>query len=228
MYFAIDPKGQRDLQCHMIFYITSQSYGLPISLWLISDLIQRKIRKISAIDVFPIIFDARGLRPDMLRFPRFSVWIYVFIQWRHSPSVNVITQAQGKRNMSGLSPLASNIIGKTSIETFMTSCPRDRKWQNFFYRNKRHCHFAFTKTSLISIWFQLTEIFQFKYTDDVIPPKPEALFLTTIVGNLKWRGQDLAELWMDISIDNERIYIELAIDPKVKVTFKVTWYFMWP
>ena len=25
------------------------------------------------IDVFPIIFDARGLRPDMLRFPRFSV-----------------------------------------------------------------------------------------------------------------------------------------------------------
>ena len=68
-----------------------------------------------SIDVFPIIFDARGLRPDMLRFPRFSLWIYVVILWRHSPSVNVITQTQGKRSMSGLSPLASNIIGKTSI-----------------------------------------------------------------------------------------------------------------
>ena len=48
-------------------------------------------------------------------FPRFSVWIYGSILWRHSPSVNVITQTQGKRSMSDLSPLASNIIGKTLI-----------------------------------------------------------------------------------------------------------------
>ena len=43
-------------------------------------------------------------------------WIYVFILWRHSPSVSVITQTQGKRNMSGLSPFALYIIGKTSIK----------------------------------------------------------------------------------------------------------------
>ena len=28
--------------------------------------------KNDVIDVFPILFDVRGLRPDMLRFPRFS------------------------------------------------------------------------------------------------------------------------------------------------------------
>ena len=44
-----------------------------------------------------------SFRPDMLHFPRFSVWIYVFILWRHSPSVNItLTQTQGKRSMSGL------------------------------------------------------------------------------------------------------------------------------
>ena len=41
------------------------------------------------------------------------------------------------------------------------------------------------------------EIFQFKYIDDVIPPNPE-----------------LEELWMDKSNDKERIFIDLAIDPK--------------
>ena len=64
---------------------------------------------------FTGVFDARGLRPDMLRFLRFSVQIHVYILWHHSSSVNVITQTQGKRSMSGLSPLASYIIGKTSI-----------------------------------------------------------------------------------------------------------------
>ena len=34
---------------------------------------------VAAKDRFPITFDVRGLRPDMLRFPRFSVRIYVFI-----------------------------------------------------------------------------------------------------------------------------------------------------
>ena len=29
IYLALDSKGQRDLQCHMIFYMTSKSYGLP-------------------------------------------------------------------------------------------------------------------------------------------------------------------------------------------------------
>ena len=33
IYLAIDPKGQRDLQCHMIFDMSSTSYGLPRSLW---------------------------------------------------------------------------------------------------------------------------------------------------------------------------------------------------
>ena len=30
---------------------------------------------------------------------------------------------------------------------------------------------------------------------------------------------------MDKSNDKERIYIDLAVDLKVKITFKVTWYF---
>ena len=33
---------------------------------------------------------------------------------------------------------------------------------------------------------------------------------------------------MDKTNDKERLYIELAIDPKVKVTFKVTWDFILP
>ena len=41
IYLAIDPKGQRDLQCHMIFDMTSKSYGLPRSLWPNCDSIQR-------------------------------------------------------------------------------------------------------------------------------------------------------------------------------------------
>ena len=48
-------------------------------------------------------------------FPCFSVWIYVFILWRHIPSVNIIMKTLGKRSMSGLSPFASNIIGKWTI-----------------------------------------------------------------------------------------------------------------
>ena len=37
----------------------------------------------NAIDVFPIIFDARGLRPDMLRFPCVCVMTFVLGLWRH-------------------------------------------------------------------------------------------------------------------------------------------------
>ena len=33
-------------------------------------------RETSAIDVFPIIFDSRGLRPDMLRFPYVCVMTF--------------------------------------------------------------------------------------------------------------------------------------------------------
>ena len=58
------------------------------------------------------------------------------------------------------------------------------------------------------------EILQFKYIDDVIPPKPEVSFSTTIVGNFKWRDQECEQLWMDKSNDKERIFIDLAIDPK--------------
>ena len=49
IYLAIDPKGQGDLQGHMIFYITYKLYGLSRSLWPICDSIQRIIREISAI-----------------------------------------------------------------------------------------------------------------------------------------------------------------------------------
>ena len=31
------------------------------------------VRQLYRIDVFPILFDVRGLRPDMLCFPRFSL-----------------------------------------------------------------------------------------------------------------------------------------------------------
>ena len=114
------------IQCIPIFFMTHRSFSVILSSH-IGNLSQVRLNLHRSwptdrcnwhrlpIDVFPIIFDARGLRPDMLHFPRFSVWIYVFILWRHSPSVNVITQTQGKRSMSGISPLASNIIGKTSI-----------------------------------------------------------------------------------------------------------------
>ena len=58
--------------------------------------------------------------------------------------------------------------------------------------------------------------------------QPEVPFSTTTVKNLKWFGQELTELWNEKSNDEERIFIYLAFDPNVKVTFKVTWYFIWP
>ena len=95
---------QGDLQGHMIFYMRSNSHGLPRSLWPNCGSIWRKIREISA------------------------------------------------------------------IESLMTSCMRDRKWRRkLLLRNKRHRHSAFTKISLISIRQWITEFFQFKYIDDVIP-----------------------------------------------------------
>ena len=50
VYLVIDPKGQGDLQDHMIFYMTYKLHGLSWSLWPISDSIQRIIREISAIE----------------------------------------------------------------------------------------------------------------------------------------------------------------------------------
>ena len=49
MNLAIDPKGQGDLQGHMIFNMTYKLYGLSRSLWPICDSIKRIIREISAI-----------------------------------------------------------------------------------------------------------------------------------------------------------------------------------
>ena len=41
IYHTIDPKGQRDLQCHIIFYMTTKSEGLPRPLWPNCGSIQR-------------------------------------------------------------------------------------------------------------------------------------------------------------------------------------------
>ena len=92
----------------------------------------------SSIDVFPIIFDIWGLRPDMLCFPCFSVWMYVFILWRHSPSVNVIMQTKGNRSMSGLSPLnTSNIIGTRHVFV-KQGCPRRQQSPNMAKNSKSY------------------------------------------------------------------------------------------
>ena len=58
--------------------------------------------------------------------------------------------------------------------------------------------------------------------------QPEVPFSTTTVKILKWFGQELMEVWKEKSNNKERIFIYLAIDQNVKVTFKVTWYFIWP
>ena len=47
---SIEPKCQGDLQGHMIFYMTSKSYGPPRSLWPNCDAIWPKIREISAVE----------------------------------------------------------------------------------------------------------------------------------------------------------------------------------
>ena len=111
IYLAIDPKGQRDLQCQMIFYIISKSYGLLRSIRPIIDSIQRKRREISA------------------------------------------------------------------IECLMTSCLRDRKRQKSdFYEIKVILILLLPKNILISNRHLITEIFQFKYIDDVIHLQPEVPF----------------------------------------------------
>ena len=50
IYLTIDPKGQSDLQCHMIFFMISESYGQLRPIWPNFDSIQRKIRELSAIE----------------------------------------------------------------------------------------------------------------------------------------------------------------------------------
>ena len=63
-----------------------------------------------------------------------------------------------------------------------------------FLRNKIHRHSAFTETSLISTRQEITEIFQFKYIDDVIVRQPEVPLSTTTRENLKRLGQELTDL----------------------------------
>ena len=62
---------------------------------------------------------------------------------------------------------------------------KSNSWESlsFFYRNK------FDLNPTIK-----TEIFQFKYIDDVILRQPEVRLSTTTVETLEWFGQ---ELWMD-------------------------------
>ena len=59
----------------------------------------------------------RALDPICQVFPRFSVWIFVLILWHHSPRVKFIMKMRGKRSMSGLRPLASNVL-----ETCLSCC----------------------------------------------------------------------------------------------------------
>ena len=60
------------------------------------------------------------LDPTCYVFPVFWYeFIYLFCDVT-VPALNVITQTQRKRSMSGLSPLESNVIGKTSIGKY---CP---------------------------------------------------------------------------------------------------------
>ena len=76
----------------------------------------------------------------------------------------------------------------SAVESLMTSCMRDRKWRRkVFLRNKSHLHSAFTKISLISNRQLLTEIFKFKYIDDVIPLQPEVPFFN----NNNWKFEVL-------------------------------------
>ena len=44
--------------------------------------------------------------------------------------------------------------------------------------------------------------------------QPEVPFSRTIIKNLKWFGRELTELWKEKSNDKERLFIDLAIDPK--------------
>ena len=48
-------------------------------------------------------------------------------------------------------------------------CETGSDIEKYFLLNKSHHHSALIKTSLISIRQNITEIFQIKYIDDVIP-----------------------------------------------------------
>ena len=65
----------------------------------------------------------------------------------------------------------------------------------------------------------MTEIFQFKYIDDVILRQPEVILSTNTVENLKWFGQELKELWMDKQYNKERIYMYFTCIACYCVTF---------
>ena len=71
------------------------------------------------------------------------------------------------------------------------------------------------------------EICQFQDIENVIPMQPEVPFSTTTVDNLEWFVQELTEMWKDKSNDKEEYSFTLLLIPKVNVTFKVTWYFIW-
>ena len=69
----------------------------------------------NAIDVFPIVYDVRGLRPDMIRFPRFfSMVLGVYSVTSQSKRKRHNANA-GKTEHVGSKPLTSKIIGKTFI-----------------------------------------------------------------------------------------------------------------
>ena len=72
------------------------------------------------------------------------------------------------------------------------------------------------------------ETSQFKDIDDVIPMQPEVSFLTTSVEKLKWFGQELTKLWKKNQTKKKEYSYTLQLTPKVKVTFKITRYFIWP
>ena len=59
IYLTIDPKGQNDVQGHMIFLMTFKLNGLSRFLWPICDSIQRIIREISAIESLNDVMFAR-------------------------------------------------------------------------------------------------------------------------------------------------------------------------
>ena len=58
--------------------------------------------------------------------------------------------------------------------------------------------------------------------------QPEVPFSTTTVKNLKWFGQELTELYKEKSNDKKEYSFTLQLTQNFKVTFKVTWYFIWP
>ena len=137
----------------------------------INRFIQMKIKIIlwlrHAIVLFPIMFDVRGLRPDTMHFPGFSVWLFVFILWRHSPSINLIMKTQGKRSMSGLSPLTSNIIEKWTIYWPSYICLCCNYLNRWGFNTRKVVHFKIFTPPVFSATINIRKIltFNFRWSD---------------------------------------------------------------